>query len=294
MIRRRASSTVVAITGSAGKTTTKEISATLLARRFTTFRNRGNLNNHIGLPLSLFELHTAPEFAVVELGMSGSGEIRHLVSIAEPQVRVWTNVGEAHLGFFSSVDEIALAKQEILEGATGDQIFVANADDPRVMARARRIRGAGDHVRRGGTSRRHGHRDSHARVRRHGGAPVAPWRRARDRDAPAGHRKSRQHRGGVGRGPGSGSRRRRHRRGRRWSRASAASRRGRAGRERHRGHRRRLQLEPVGARPVPCRRCRPRPAVMSRCSARCSNSAISASTTTPRAAGRRPTSGSPW
>jgi len=136
VIRRRASTTVVAITGSAGKTTTKEIAATLLARRFTTFRNRGNLNNHLGLPLSLFELHTAPEFAVVELGMSGPGEIRHLVSIAEPQVRVWTNVGEAHLGFFASVDEIAMAKQEILEGATADQVFVANAGDPRVIARA--------------------------------------------------------------------------------------------------------------------------------------------------------------
>ena len=135
IIRRRAASTVVAITGSAGKTTTKEITATLLSRRFTTFRNRGNLNNHIGLPLSLFELHTAPRFAVVELGMSGIGEISRLVSIAEPNVRVWTNVGEAHIGFFASVDEIALAKEEILEGATPDDVFVANAGDPRVAAR---------------------------------------------------------------------------------------------------------------------------------------------------------------
>ena len=136
VIRRRAGSTVVAITGSAGKTTTKEISATLLARRFTTFRNRGNLNNHIGLPLSLFELRTAPQMAVMELGMSGVGEISRLVSIAEPQIRVWTNVGEAHLGFFASVDEIARAKQEILEGATAADVFVANAGDPRVIARA--------------------------------------------------------------------------------------------------------------------------------------------------------------
>lgn len=135
VIRRLAGSTVVAITGSAGKTTTKEIAATLLSRRFTTFRNRGNLNNHIGLPLSLFELRTAPDYAVVELGMSGFGEIRRLVTIAEPQVRVWTNVGEAHLGFFASVDQIAVAKQEILEEATADQVFVANAGDARVMAR---------------------------------------------------------------------------------------------------------------------------------------------------------------
>ncbi len=136
VIRRRAASTVVAITGSVGKTTTKEITATLLGRRFTTFRNRGNLNNHLGLPLSLFELHTAPQYAVVELGMSGVGEISRLVAIAEPQVRVWTNVGEAHLGFFSSVDDIALAKQEVLEGARPDDVFVANAGDARVIARA--------------------------------------------------------------------------------------------------------------------------------------------------------------
>ncbi len=136
VIRRRAGSTVIAITGSAGKTTTKEIAATLLARRFTTFRNRGNLNNHIGLPLSLFELHTAPQFAVVELGMSGVGEISRLVAIAEPQVRVWTNAGDAHLGFFSSVDAIAVAKQEVLEGAARDHVFVANAGDARVIARA--------------------------------------------------------------------------------------------------------------------------------------------------------------
>ncbi len=135
-IRRRAGSTVVAITGSAGKTTTKEITATLLGRRFTTFRNRGNLNNHIGLPLSLFELRTAPQMAVMELGMSGFGEISRLVAIAEPQVRVWTNVGEAHLGFFASVDDIAIAKQEILEGASSSDVFVANAGDPRVIARA--------------------------------------------------------------------------------------------------------------------------------------------------------------
>ncbi len=135
VIRRRAGSTVIAVTGSAGKTTTKEIAATILARRFTTFRNRGNLNNHIGLPLSLFELRTAPQMAVVELGMSAPGEISRLVAIAVPQVRVWTNVGEAHLGFFESIEGIADAKAEVLEGAAAGDVFVANAADPRVMAR---------------------------------------------------------------------------------------------------------------------------------------------------------------
>lgn len=140
-IRRRAATTVVAITGSVGKTSTKEITATLLARRFTTFRTRGNLNNHIGLPLSLFELRTAPQMAVVELGMSGFGEIRRLVQIAEPQLRVWTNVGEAHLGFFASVEDIASAKEEILAEAGPEDVLVANAGDPRVIARAPRFAG---------------------------------------------------------------------------------------------------------------------------------------------------------
>ena len=109
---------VVAITGSAGKTTTKEVTAEFLAARYRVVRNRGNFNNHIGLPLSLIELRQRPEIAVVELGMNHAGEISTLVRVAEPDVRVWTNVGEAHLGFFASLDAIADAKAEILEGAT--------------------------------------------------------------------------------------------------------------------------------------------------------------------------------
>lgn len=140
-IRRRAGARVIAITGSAGKTTTKEITAELLAARYRVFRNAGNLNNHIGLPLSLLELRHRPELAVVELGMSAPGEIRTLVGIAEPDVRVWTNVGEAHLAFFPSVDAIADAKAEILEGASADTVLVGNADDARVMARAQRFTG---------------------------------------------------------------------------------------------------------------------------------------------------------
>ena len=116
-VRRGSGARVVAITGSAGKTTTKEVTAEFLSARYRVFRNRGNLNNHIGLPLSLLELRHRPEVAVVELGMNHPGEIRQLVTIAEPDVRVWTNVGDAHLGFFPSPAAIAEAKAEILEQA---------------------------------------------------------------------------------------------------------------------------------------------------------------------------------
>ena len=134
-VRQESGTRVVAITGSAGKTTTKEVTAEFLATRYRVMRNRGNLNNHIGLPLSLIDLRQRPEIAVVELGMSHTGEISTLVHIAEPDVRVWTNVGEAHLGSFSSVDDIADAKAEILEGATISTLLVANADDERIMTR---------------------------------------------------------------------------------------------------------------------------------------------------------------
>ena len=140
-VRRKSGARVVAITGSAGKTTTKEACAELLSARYRVYRNKGNLNNHIGLPLSLLELRTGPEAAVVELGMNHPGEISTLVGIAEPEVRVWTNVGDAHIGFFASPDAIADAKAEILEGAAADHVLVANADDPRVMARSRAFRG---------------------------------------------------------------------------------------------------------------------------------------------------------
>jgi UDP-N-acetylmuramoyl-tripeptide--D-alanyl-D-alanine ligase len=135
-VRRRSGARVVAITGSAGKTTTKEVAAEFLGSRYAVFRNKGNLNNHIGLPLSLLELRARPDVAVVELGMNHPGEIRTLVGIAEPDVRVWTNVGDAHLGFFASSDAIADAKGEILEHARPSDVLVANADDARIAARA--------------------------------------------------------------------------------------------------------------------------------------------------------------
>jgi UDP-N-acetylmuramoyl-tripeptide--D-alanyl-D-alanine ligase len=135
-VRRESGAAVVAVTGSAGKSTTKEMTAELLSSKYRVFRNRGNLNNHIGLPLSLLELRHKPDIGVLELGMNHFGEISALVKIAEPDVRVWTNVGPAHLEFFGTVDAIAKAKAEILEGADTDDMLVANADDDRVMRHA--------------------------------------------------------------------------------------------------------------------------------------------------------------
>ena len=135
-VRRESGATVVAITGSAGKTTTKEVTAEFLETRYRVVRNRGNFNNHIGLPLSLIELTARPDVAVVELGMNHAGEIRTLIGIAEPDVRVWTNVGDAHLEFFASIEDLADAKAEILEGATASSVLVCNADDDRIRSRA--------------------------------------------------------------------------------------------------------------------------------------------------------------
>jgi UDP-N-acetylmuramoyl-tripeptide--D-alanyl-D-alanine ligase len=135
-VRRRSGARVAAVTGSAGKTTTKEIAAEFLSSRYRVFRNKGNLNNHIGLPLSLLELRSRPDVAVVELGMNHPGEIRTLIGIAEPEVRVWTNVGDAHIGYFGSAEAIADAKAEITEQARRDDVLIANADDARVMNRA--------------------------------------------------------------------------------------------------------------------------------------------------------------
>ena len=140
-VRRRSGARVVAVTGSAGKTTTKELIADVLASRYRVFRNRGNLNNHIGLPLSLTGLADGPDIAVVEFGMNHAGEIRELVKIARPDVRVWTNVGDAHIGYFGTRNAIAAAKAEILEDADSHTLAVVNADDELVRAASKNFPG---------------------------------------------------------------------------------------------------------------------------------------------------------
>jgi UDP-N-acetylmuramoyl-tripeptide--D-alanyl-D-alanine ligase len=135
-VRRASGARVVAITGSAGKTTTKDAIAAVLGAKYRVVKNRGNLNNHLGLPMSLVELRECPDAAVMELGMNHAGEIRVLVGLAEPDIRVWTNVGDAHIGNFGTREAIADAKAEILEQASPSSVLVCNADDPLVMARA--------------------------------------------------------------------------------------------------------------------------------------------------------------
>ena len=136
-VRHESGARVVAITGSTGKTSTKEIVFEFLSLRYQTVRNRDNLNNHIGLPLSLMALRHRPQLAVMELGMSHRGEIAQLVAIAQPDVCVWTNVGQAHVGFFESSDDLADAKAEIMQGADTHSLLVANADDGAIMRRTR-------------------------------------------------------------------------------------------------------------------------------------------------------------
>lgn len=132
-VRERWGRRVAAVTGSAGKTTTKEILAALLAARFRVLKSEGNLNNEYGLPLQLLRLEETDEAAVVELGMSHAGELKRLAEIARPDVGVVTRVAAVHLEFFTSVDEIALAKRELIEGLAGrESVAVLNADDSRV------------------------------------------------------------------------------------------------------------------------------------------------------------------
>ena len=132
-VRTRWGRRLAAVTGSAGKTTTKEILAALLAAWFRVLKSEGNLNNEYGLPLQLLRLDEADEAAVVELGMSHGGELKRLAEIARPDVGVVTRVAPVHLEFFASEDEIALAKRELIEGLVGrESVAVLNADDMRV------------------------------------------------------------------------------------------------------------------------------------------------------------------
>ncbi len=126
---------IAGVTGSVGKTTTKEILAALLGAKLRVLKSEGNFNNAYGLPLTLFRLEDEHDAAVLEMGMSRRYELQELAAIAKPDVGVVTRVAPAHLEFFASVEEIALAKRELIEGLNGrDSVAVLNADDPLVAA----------------------------------------------------------------------------------------------------------------------------------------------------------------
>ena len=127
--RRKVNPKLVAITGSNGKTTVKQMISNILSRVGNTCSTKGNLNNHIGVPLTLLNLRENNEYAVIEMGANHHGEIDHLSSLAEPQVAVITNAGPAHLEGFGSVAGVAQAKGEIIHGVCEGGTVVLNADD---------------------------------------------------------------------------------------------------------------------------------------------------------------------
>jgi UDP-N-acetylmuramoyl-tripeptide--D-alanyl-D-alanine ligase len=134
--RRRFRIPLVAVTGSNGKTTTREMVAAILATRGPVLRSEGNLNNEVGVPLTLLRLAAEHTAAVVEMGMSHPGEIGRLAAIAEPQVGVVTNATPAHLAGLGTVEAVADAKAELYQGLPPGGVAVANADDPRMLKRA--------------------------------------------------------------------------------------------------------------------------------------------------------------
>jgi UDP-N-acetylmuramoyl-tripeptide--D-alanyl-D-alanine ligase len=131
-VRIRWGKRLVGVTGSTGKTTTKEMIAAVLAPRLRVLKSPGNLNNQFGVPLSLLALEPEHGVAVMELGMSAAGEIALLATIACPQTGVVTNVAPVHLEFFDSVDSIAKAKRELIEGLEPPRAAILNFDDDRV------------------------------------------------------------------------------------------------------------------------------------------------------------------
>ena len=140
-VRKLWGKSLIGITGSAGKTTTKEAIAHVLASEFGVLKSEGNFNNHFGLPLMLLKLEPEHDLAVIEMGMSHAGEIRALAKIAQPDIGVVTNVAPVHLEFFDSLAGIARAKYELIESLSSRGTAILNADDEYVSHFGRDFKG---------------------------------------------------------------------------------------------------------------------------------------------------------
>lgn len=130
---------VVAITGSNGKTTTKDMIAAVLSTQFNVAKTRDNFNNHIGVPMTVLSMEPNTEILVVEIGMDHFGELDHLVHLVDPDVAVITMIGEAHIEFFKTRDRIADAKMEITHALKEDGVLVYNGDEPLLIERAEKL-----------------------------------------------------------------------------------------------------------------------------------------------------------
>ncbi len=137
--RKKVNPIVIGITGSNGKTTTKDILAAILAEQYKVHSTRGNLNNHIGLPLTILSMPTATEVLVVEMGMNQVGEIALLTKIALPNHVILTNVGESHIEFLGTEERIAEAKLEILQGLTNDGFAILPGDQELVREKVAKL-----------------------------------------------------------------------------------------------------------------------------------------------------------
>ncbi len=138
--REKFSLPVIAITGSNGKTTTKDLTAGILSARFLVQKTPANYNNEIGLPLTLLSIRKAHEAAVVEIGMRGLGQIAALAPLCAPNIAIVTNVGAVHMELLGSIENIARAKAELVEAITAGGTVILNADDKNVLAMRAKVR----------------------------------------------------------------------------------------------------------------------------------------------------------